>query len=465
MKNTLKSISVLLLLYIGVSFIPQPVQAQGASVSFQVFYDDLSPYGTWINSPEYGYVWVPNVGSGFTPYATNGYWVYTDMGWTWVSNYTWGWAPFHYGRWYNDAAYGPMWIPGNEWGPGWVTWRQSEGYYGWAPIGPGVSMDIAYSNGYNVPYDRWTFVRSNNFGGTNINNYYVDRSTNVTIINNTTVINNVQGTNAGKYSAGPERFEAEKRAGRTFTPLAVKEISKPGQNVSKDQLQIYRPQVQKNNANGAKPAPVKVASIKDLKTPAQRTEAAPVQKIKTNEPAKVQPKQSSPTQQPVQPQQGKLNQQPDRVRPPQGNLPHNNGGEMQHQPNRMPNNQAPVQRQQPAPTQQPDRERPQQQQPNNTPRNMGGEMQHQQSAPMRQPDRGRPQQQQPNNPPPRNMGGEMQQHNQPPVQHEQPAPMQQPDRGRPQQQQPNNPPPQQNQQHAQPRQNDPPQNTGEKRPH
>ena len=27
---------------------------------------------------------------GFTPYSTNGYWVFTNEGWTWVSDYSWG---------------------------------------------------------------------------------------------------------------------------------------------------------------------------------------------------------------------------------------------------------------------------------------------------------------------------------------------------------------------------------------
>ena len=48
----------------------------------QVFYDELSPYGQWIDYPDYGYVWQPNVGPDFRPYETNGYWAYSDYGWT-----------------------------------------------------------------------------------------------------------------------------------------------------------------------------------------------------------------------------------------------------------------------------------------------------------------------------------------------------------------------------------------------
>ncbi|MBS1975097.1 MAG: hypothetical protein JST13_12150, partial [Bacteroidetes bacterium] len=110
---------------------PAPVQEE---VSYQTFYDDLSPYGQWVSYPGYGYVWAPNVGYGFKPYSTNGHWVYSDAGWVWASDYNWGWAPFHYGRWFFDNNYGWMWVPGYEWAPAWVSWRQNNDYYGWAPL-------------------------------------------------------------------------------------------------------------------------------------------------------------------------------------------------------------------------------------------------------------------------------------------------------------------------------------------
>src|SRR5712692_8185849 len=65
-------------------------------VSFQLFYDELSPYGSWVQYPNYGYVWFPHADRDFTPYCTNGRWVPTEAGWTWVSGYPWGWATFHY---------------------------------------------------------------------------------------------------------------------------------------------------------------------------------------------------------------------------------------------------------------------------------------------------------------------------------------------------------------------------------
>ena len=121
--------------------------AQQPDVSFQVFYDQLSPYGQWIDYPNYGYVWIPDAGSDFAPYSTRGHWIITDYGFTWVSDYDWGWAPFHYGRWDYDNYYGWFWIPDNEWGPAWVSWRRADGYYGWEPMGPGISINISFGQG------------------------------------------------------------------------------------------------------------------------------------------------------------------------------------------------------------------------------------------------------------------------------------------------------------------------------
>src|SRR5690606_32627098 len=144
------------------------VQAQNVQVSFQLFYDELSPYGEWIDDPEYGYMWLPDVDRNFQPYGTNGRWVNTQYGNTWYSDYDWGWAPFHYGRWHYDDYYGWAWVPGYEWGPAWVSWRQSSGYYGWAPLSPGLSMGI----NINIPVRFWVFVPSRYILSPRIYRYY-----------------------------------------------------------------------------------------------------------------------------------------------------------------------------------------------------------------------------------------------------------------------------------------------------
>ncbi|WP_284653276.1 DUF6600 domain-containing protein [Flavobacterium terrisoli] len=308
--KTLRKISLLFFVTSLLTLLqPQTITAQ-VSVGFQVFYDNLSPYGSWISSPSYGYVWVPRVSVGFTPYHTNGYWAYTDYGWTWVSNYSWGWAPFHYGRWYYDPYYGWVWVPDNEWGPAWVSWRSSPDYYGWAPLGPGISIQIAYSRGYSVPYNYWTFVRHRDFGRTNINNYYVSNTRNTTIIRNTTVINNVRRDNRNvSYAAGPNRIEVQKRTGKNFTAMAVKDRGAPGQKSSGRELQLYRPQVKENKA--AKPA--RITQMKDIKrqpqtntvrnNKADRPSALPQRDRKETAPKVTPPKNNRPAREMERPRE------------------------------------------------------------------------------------------------------------------------------------------------------------------
>ena len=192
MKPLNRITAILFLLFLNYSCAVQQKQtsyAQPESVNFQVFYDELSPYGQWVDYPNYGYVWLPDAEQNFAPYSTDGYWVNTEYGWTWVSDYKWGWAPFHYGRWDFDNYYGWFWVPDNQWGPSWVNWRSGNGYYGWEPMRPGMNNNIGYNEG-NRDYNRWNFVRDRDFGRSDIHRHYVDRREYTTIINNTTVINN-----------------------------------------------------------------------------------------------------------------------------------------------------------------------------------------------------------------------------------------------------------------------------------
>lgn len=341
---------------------PEPAAAQRMSVSFQLFYDELSPYGDWVDNSDYGYVWVPNAGSGFRPYATNGYWIYTIEGWTWVSNYSWGWAPFHYGRWYDDPYYGPVWIPGNDWGPGWVTWRRSSGYYGWTPLGPGINISISFGRENDVPANRWTFVRNRNFGRTNMNRYYVNASQNESIYRRSSAISNTRTDRNRRvsYNAGPERKEAEKRAGKTFNPVAINETNKPGMRVETNRVRVYRPDVRQESNTGPKPAPKLVKERKDIPQRNRRTEETIKQR--TPEPVKVQPPLPERTREPNrQPVMNRPVKQPERVMPPQRTTQPDKPRIIQ--PPRVPQPERPPQRnrepvKQPERTTQPERKTP-----------------------------------------------------------------------------------------------------------
>lgn len=249
MKRILKMAAIALLVAVG-GFIPSSSSAQvGVSVSYQTFYDELSPHGRWIDYPEYGYVWAPNVGSDFRPYGTRGHWVWSDdYEWMWVSDYSWGWAPFHYGRWLLDPYYGWVWVPGYEWSPAWVAWRHGGDYYGWAPLRPGfnININIGFGN-YNPPYDYWCFTPRRYISSPRIYNHYIDRSRNVTIINNTTIINNNYGRRNNVFVNGPRRSDAERYTGR-ITPVRFRESNNPGRTrVRGNEVSVFRPRIQQDN--------------------------------------------------------------------------------------------------------------------------------------------------------------------------------------------------------------------------
>lgn len=125
------------------------------------FHDELSPYGRWHDLDAYGRVWQPgNMHRGWRPY-TRGRWVWDDdYGWTWTSDFNWGWAAFHYGRWIYDSHYGWLWVPGRVWSPAWVTWRFSDGYIGWSPIGIFINWS-SWDPGWNYP--GWNYVYRDDF--------------------------------------------------------------------------------------------------------------------------------------------------------------------------------------------------------------------------------------------------------------------------------------------------------------
>src|SRR5947209_9885786 len=112
-----------------------PPQAAPELATFQ---RDLAPYGRWVDTPEYGRIWVPNAASrsDWQPYS-DGHWVYTQWGWSFAADVPWGWAASHYGRWGWTPGLGWFWVPGSVWAPAWVSWRYTDGHVAWSPYAPG----------------------------------------------------------------------------------------------------------------------------------------------------------------------------------------------------------------------------------------------------------------------------------------------------------------------------------------
>ncbi len=173
----------------------------------QVFYDSLSPYGQWVDDPEYGQIWQPTVAvvnPGWQPYCDNGYWVWTDCGWYWSSSYSWGWAPFHYGRWCRAPRRGWCWVPDTCWGPAWVTWRTCDSHCGWAPLPPHCAWSptlgftfhgnhVGVGFGFGLSYDSYVYVGWGRFCDRRPWQHCAPRSEVVALHSQSRVINDVHG--------------------------------------------------------------------------------------------------------------------------------------------------------------------------------------------------------------------------------------------------------------------------------
>lgn len=251
----------------------------GVSINYQTFYDDLSPYGTWIDYLSYGQVWHPNVAGNFRPYLTNGAWDYSDAGWMWTSNYNWGWAPFHYGRWAYDDMYGWLWIPGYDWSPAWVTWGSFGDNYCWAPLMPGINVGIGYGH-YRPHSFYWNAVPRRHIYDRDIDRREVPREQINNSVTNITVINNFSTTKIHNqyYSKGPDVKDVERYTSQTIKPSSIGERNTAGPARREgNQLQVYRPSV-----NNPQPKEFRRTDNEHVK-PIISNQGNPDQSVKGNE--------------------------------------------------------------------------------------------------------------------------------------------------------------------------------------
>lgn len=245
MKNLSLKISVLFAALVATTcFLSKEVAAKPQNgISIQVFYDELAPYGDWIEDPEYGYVWVPNE-IDFHPYYTNGYWEMTVYGNTWISFYPWGWAPFHYGRWTYDPYYGWIWIPGYSWAPAWVCWRYGGGFYGWAPLGPSVVLSLSF-NAYPCPYNWWIFTPHHYLYGPRHSTHYA-LNVGDAHIRQSVIVGNIKENSQTNviYPAGPSAEEIRENTGQSPVVKEIVPADMPGKPIVDERtLHLYRPQV------------------------------------------------------------------------------------------------------------------------------------------------------------------------------------------------------------------------------
>ena len=196
---------IVLLLALTFTFLAAPARAR-YEISFDFFYDNLSPYGEWSEVGGYGTVWHPSgVDEDWAPY-TDGYWSYTDAGWTWVSYEDGGGICYHYGRWVQVDDYGWCWVPDYEWGPAWVSWRKSDRYVGWAPLPPEAHWrrETGFGAWVDTHFDigplSFRFCNVEDFGAPVLRHVFLPRTRNVVFINETVNITNISYRSDSGYA-------------------------------------------------------------------------------------------------------------------------------------------------------------------------------------------------------------------------------------------------------------------------
>lgn len=242
---------------------PAPVYVASPPPDVGYFYNDLSPYGTWVNLDGVGWCWQPTVtviNPAWQPYCDGGHWVFTDAGWFWQSDYSWGWAPFHYGRWYRHPRNGWVWEPDRVWGPAWVVWRSEGDACGWAPLPPRAVYEIGLGWMYNgvhvgLNFDFglgagcYTFVHLGDFARHDLGHRRMAPLEVTRIYNHTTIINNYQVRNRTFVNEG---IRVDRVASATHTTIravpirdvpagSVRRLGNPG--AGHTQVAVYRRQL------------------------------------------------------------------------------------------------------------------------------------------------------------------------------------------------------------------------------
>jgi hypothetical protein len=197
---------------------------------------DLDNHGRWVYDSPYGWVWVPNVATTWAPYRV-GRWSWVNYyGWTWISGDPWGWAPYHYGSWYS-SSYGWAWYPGSlgyryyyrpalvsffGWGNG--SFNLGVGFgggvfgygnIGWVPLAPYERYNPWYGSRYRGGYNNITIINNTNI----VNNYRNARQ-----FNGRDGITSVQAGNFGRQRVDNGNFVRATnndltRAGRVQGPM------------------------------------------------------------------------------------------------------------------------------------------------------------------------------------------------------------------------------------------------------
>ena len=235
---------------------------------YGMFYDSLSSHGSWFETADYGYVWQPVAvrDTNWRPYS-QGRWICSDRGWNWVSEEPFGWATYHYGRWALLRGRGWIWVPGTEWAPSWVSWRENDSHIGWAPLPPetlayrGHSWDSTVDVQFGIGASWFSFVEIRNFGRP-LRSYCLPINGNSALITHTRNITHIHVENRQVICGGPQYRQLSDRIGKPLPfyrlemderPTDSRDRSGMRPRIKGDRMVVSAPNVNAEWNDGLKP--------------------------------------------------------------------------------------------------------------------------------------------------------------------------------------------------------------------
>ncbi len=258
--------------------------------SVDVFYDQLSPYGVWVDDPVVGQAFIPDQ-PDFVPY-TNGHWENTDVGFVWISDEPFAWATSHYGRWWFSNDYGRwVWVPDTTWGPNWVDWYDAGGDLGWAPLAPQVVLD----EGYQMPYTAYHYVPADHIFDADARRYYEPRDRVEVIQRQARPITHRASIGSHQVIAGPapDRLAAHhvRAEVKHVAPRQLGRMSPTEVHTAQQRAEQRKPQLEQQNARRLQ------AHAEIQKVVQQRATKLPARpdKVRRPEPARTEPTRPEPT--------------------------------------------------------------------------------------------------------------------------------------------------------------------------
>ena len=208
---------------------------------------------------------VVTIDPGWTPYVDAGQWLYSDNGWYWQSDYTWGWAAFHYGRWTKLPHQGWAWVPGNQWAPAWVAWSSAPSYIGWAPLPPGVSLNVLAQLTYNskpigphttlgAPAWAFSFVSVGNLVSRNLSRHVLPAAQAEDVARRSKLLDSYAIVNNRIFNKGINRDAVASATHKAVPEVTLRAVSNPeaaGLALDRKTLSVYLPPASSSGASSS----------------------------------------------------------------------------------------------------------------------------------------------------------------------------------------------------------------------